>query len=286
MNWPNPGNDPFYHYNPTENNARRSYYGVNYIPHFFVDGDVDGEYFPYTWDDLIEDEMAIPSPLVMSFSGSYDEDNLSGEFTVTIYAESETGETSMKLRVALTESNIRYSGPNGLNHHDQVFRDMIPSTTGESFSIEEGQTLEFTYDFETPDPIVPAECRLVAFVQSDRNRRIIQGARVAVPDLAPTAADDDPEAPRTFSLNQNYPNPFNAGTNIEFYSAGDRVTLQVFDLTGSLVKTLADGFYEAGYHSVAWDGRHESGADAASGVYFYRLSSPDGETVKRMTLIK
>jgi hypothetical protein len=286
MNWPDPGNDPFYYYNSTENNARRSYYGVDYIPHFFVDGDVDGEYQYNIWDDLIEDESAISSPLVMSISGSYDEDELAGEFTVSIYAESDPNQLSLKLRVALTETHIRYVAPNGLTRHDQVFRQMIPSTSGEPFSIEPGETLEFTYDFETPSPLIADECRLVAFVQSDRNRRIVQGARVAVPDLSPTGIEGDSEMPRSFHLSQNFPNPFNAGTSIGFFTAGGEATLQVFDLTGSLVRTLADGAYESGYHTVTWDGRDEDGNEAASGVYFYRLSVPDGGTVKRMTLIR
>ena len=38
MNWPSPGNDPMYLYNQTDNNARRSYYGINAIPAGQFDG--------------------------------------------------------------------------------------------------------------------------------------------------------------------------------------------------------------------------------------------------------
>ena len=38
MNWPAPGNDGYYLYNPTDNNARRSFYGVNSIPQARMDG--------------------------------------------------------------------------------------------------------------------------------------------------------------------------------------------------------------------------------------------------------
>src|SRR5690348_14617093 len=38
MNWPAPGNDPMYLYNPNDNNGRRTYYGVNAIPQAFMDG--------------------------------------------------------------------------------------------------------------------------------------------------------------------------------------------------------------------------------------------------------
>jgi len=38
MNWPAPGNDPMYLYNPNDNSSRRSFYGINSIPEARVDG--------------------------------------------------------------------------------------------------------------------------------------------------------------------------------------------------------------------------------------------------------
>ena len=47
MNWPAPGNDPMYLYNPTQANDRRNYYGVNSVPHVIMDGVVNPSY-PYS----------------------------------------------------------------------------------------------------------------------------------------------------------------------------------------------------------------------------------------------
>ena len=283
--WPSSG-DPYYQYNIPENTARVNYYGADYVPHFRIDGHIDGESNRYAWAGMLVNETQVPSILEMDITGNYDPDALEGEFTVTIYAESDPRVSNLKLRIALIENGIHWQAPNGLTQHDQTFRDMIPSTSGQSMTISEGETVEYTFDFETPNPLDPENCMLVAFVQSDQNREILQGALVAVPDLIPTGIEDEIEIPQSIALKQNYPNPFNAETKIDFHTDGGTVSLEVYDLTGALVITLIDGSLDAGHHSVVWNGLDESGSEIASGIYFYRLSGSDSESVKRMTLLK
>jgi hypothetical protein len=38
MSWPSPGNDPMYLHNTIDNNARRTYYGINSVPHLYMSG--------------------------------------------------------------------------------------------------------------------------------------------------------------------------------------------------------------------------------------------------------
>lgn len=82
-------------------------------------------------------------------------------------------------------------------------------------------------------------------------------------------------------LSQCYPNPFSASTTIRYQLAGNRqletgnwqlVNLSVYDVRGRLVRSLVDEAQGAGYHSVVWDGRDQSGRAVGPGVYFYRLS--------------
>ncbi len=283
--WPG-SDDPFYRYNIPENTARINYYGADYAPHFWIDGNIDGESNRYAWAGMLVNETNVESILEMDITGNYNPDALEGEFTVTIYAESDPSVSNLKLRIALIENGIRWQAPNGLTQHDQTFRDMIPSTSGQSMTISEGETVEHTFDFETPSPLEADNCMLVAFVQSDQNHEILQGAMVAVPDLIPTGIEDEIEIPKSIALAQNYPNPFNAETKIDFHTNGDAVSLEVYDLTGALVRTLIDGPLEAGYHSVVWNGLDGSGNEVASGIYFYRLNGSDSKQVKRMTLLK
>jgi len=88
--------------------------------------------------------------------------------------------------------------------------------------------------------------------------------------------------PETYSLMQNHPNPFNATTTISFtLDEASSVRLEVYNIVGQHVTTLADGFYGTGRHSVLWDA-----GNAASGVYFYRITTDKVTETKKMMLMK
>jgi hypothetical protein len=90
-----------------------------------------------------------------------------------------------------------------------------------------------------------------------------------------------------FTLGQNYPNPFNPTTNIRFSLPTDqRVTLQVFDVTGALVKTVVDDLIRSGNMEATWDGTNSSGAKVASGMYLYRLRAGNFVMTKKMVMMK
>ncbi len=97
-----------------------------------------------------------------------------------------------------------------------------------------------------------------------------------------------PEAlPRAYALWQNYPNPFNPATTIRFELPEDgRVVLRVYNVSGRQVRTLVERPYEAGYHSVVWDGRDDEGRQVASGVYFCKIKAGEYEQMKKMVLLK
>jgi hypothetical protein len=82
------------------------------------------------------------------------------------------------------------------------------------------------------------------------------------------------EIPSGFVLSQNYPNPFNPTTHIDFSAErGAHITVEVFDLLGRKVETLADGAYGPGRFSVEWTGRNSNGQPLESGVYFVRMTA-------------
>jgi len=47
-----------------------------------------------------------------------------------------------------------------------------------------------------------------------------------------------------------------------------RLEVEVFDVSGRMVKQLASGSFQAGSHEFEWDGRREDGTQAPSGVYY------------------
>ena len=91
--------------------------------------------------------------------------------------------------------------------------------------------------------------------------------------------------PGEYKLYPAYPNPFNPETKIKFAvphnAGGENMTISVFDINGRLVEILAEGKFPAGEYEVNFNG-----VNFSSGVYFYRLDSPDFSASGKMILIK
>ena len=90
----------------------------------------------------------------------------------------------------------------------------------------------------------------------------------------------------------SYPNPFNPETWIPYQlSEGSTVTVKIYDVSGSLVRTIGVGHKPVGYYltrgrAVYWDGRNENGERISSGVYFYTLITDDYTETRRMVIVK
>ncbi len=93
--------------------------------------------------------------------------------------------------------------------------------------------------------------------------------------------------PDSYKLSQNYPNPFNPSTEISFsLPVAGQVKLEIYNVLGQRVTTLADGLFEAGEHVVLWDGKDISGSAVSSGIYLYRLQAGEFTETKKMMLLK
>ena len=89
--------------------------------------------------------------------------------------------------------------------------------------------------------------------------------------------------PSTFQLSQNHPNPFNPTTTISYsLEHNTNISINIYDLRGTLVQQLANGFKTAGRYTVQWDGCDTAGRRAASGVYLYQLST-DTPTAQQLS---
>lgn len=92
---------------------------------------------------------------------------------------------------------------------------------------------------------------------------------------------------RPMFLRQNYPNPFNPITSIEFHVDVDAgVSLVIYDVTGRHVRTLVDRRMAPGVYLEVWDGMDANGLQAASGMYFYRLTVGKNRLAEKMILLK
>ncbi|MDZ7725762.1 MAG: cohesin domain-containing protein [candidate division KSB1 bacterium] len=90
-----------------------------------------------------------------------------------------------------------------------------------------------------------------------------------------------------FSLLQNYPNPFNPSTRISYEVPQDaHIRIKVFDVRGACIRTLVDREKTTGRYTLTWNGRDERGNRVPSGVYIYRLVTPEQTLARKMVLVE
>ena len=90
-------------------------------------------------------------------------------------------------------------------------------------------------------------------------------------------------------MNLRSENPMRTGeARIAFgLTKSEKVEVKVYDVTGRLVKTVANRVFQGGVeHVVTWDGTNELGSSVSRGVYFYQLRSPSFTSEKKLTVLK
>lgn len=171
----------------------------------------------------------------------------------------------------------------GIDHFDLYYSTDYGASYPETIATgQSGRT--YSYNWVIPD--VPNESARVRVVARDA------AGLASYDDSDGDFTISDPgsgvdEAPRTLALRQNIPNPFNPMTHIA-YSIPSRahVRLTVYDVNGRVVRGLVDRDLGADDYTVVWDGKTDSGAAAASGIYFYRLLADDRELERKMILLR
>jgi hypothetical protein len=85
----------------------------------------------------------------------------------------------------------------------------------------------------------------------------------------------------------SYPNPFNPTTTIAFHiPRSGFAKLQIYDVNGSLVRTLIEGQTPMGDQVATWDGRDAAASGVVSGVYFAQLSFDGTLRTRKIVLLK
>jgi len=107
--------------------------------------------------------------------------------------------------------------------------------------------------------------------------------------LVKTLTPADPEIlPTVTQLQNNFPNPFNPTTTIHFSTTENSVKteLTIYNMKGQKVKTLINEHLSAGYHSIEWSGKDDTGSEVASGLYFYKMKAGKYNSIKKMLMLK
>jgi hypothetical protein len=172
--WPWPY-DALYAGNPTEIDARVAYYAMSEMPTVLI----DGEHTPRICDAnslpaRFEERFAVASPLKVTASGSMDVDSFYVD--IEVIAEADPQADTLTLRVAVVEDSIYYDAPNTKKYWNYTFRTMLPSTDGRTFSIAQGETLDFSFTVALDPGWDASRVSAVALVQDDDDRSVLQAA--------------------------------------------------------------------------------------------------------------
>lgn len=182
MNWPAPGNDPMYLYNPTQANDRRNYYKVNSVPHVIMDGVVEPTY-PYSTPTSLpaafypRKTVATPLTVAVTDTRIANGDSIKADITVQVLAPISN---SYYLRVHAVERHIHYNtapGTNGEKDFYDVFRKAYPTSLGTLVPQTVG-TYNFTITYAI-DKVVWVDSMIytAAFVQNDATKEVVNSGK-------------------------------------------------------------------------------------------------------------
>jgi methionine-rich copper-binding protein CopC len=206
-------------------------------------------------------------------------------------------------KMGMSEDNLIPTAPTNLTAAQAVNQidlawDESPDEDFNYFSIRRGEAAGFnaadpTTEIGTTTSLAFADAsiendktyyyRVVAF---DFNAN--QGELSAEVNAAVTNIDANSQAlPESYALYQNYPNPFNPSTTINFdLPEKANVSIVIYDMRGSKVRTLFNRASAAGRQNVVWNGLNDQGMHVTSGVYIYSIRAGNFVQSKKMTLMK
>jgi hypothetical protein len=124
-------------------------------------------------------------------------------------------------------------------------------------------------------------------------------ANVAMVKAVETPGDSEKTIPQTAKKEYNdkndlsknirvelFPNPATSFTRISLsLSKSQKVSIQIFDMMGRLVKTLSEATLEAGAHQLVWDLIDEQGRQVNTGIYFVKINSGNSIETKKLSVI-
>ena len=155
---------------------------------------------------------------------------------------------------------------------------------GDTWALQ-GSVPSTTHEFYVQMPMQATDNAMIELVAVNAGE--IMGSWLSKPFTILTGTTDvGPAIPQHFALRFAGRNPVvgSAGMALALPQTGP-IAVRVYDVRGALVKTLAEGTFEAGTHSVQWDGDDVTGRRVGAGVYFVKAVSGRNSEVVRLTLI-
>ena len=262
VGWPS-ATDPIYAANPTQQNARKSFYGVTGVPTVKVDGILSGYPNPTT---AFNNRINVPSYLEILVAR--DGDDQTGTITIGLIAEQDLGaQAAMRLFATVVEDDVPGAGYWSSTVFLQAFRENLFGIAGPvvEFSEPYPDTLYFSTDYDI-SAWVSGNLYLATFVQeySSSYKEVMNARYDKFMDLE-TGIPGTPMLPSQPWL-QVGPSPCQGVAQVvSVLPEGSSGEVTVYDISGRAVDSWVPATGVS--HSVALD---------TPGVYFVRLISSEG----------
>jgi subtilisin-like proprotein convertase family protein len=218
----------------------------------------------------------VTSTLTVSGTGALITANLNIDVDIT---HTYIGDLTVTLR-SPAGTNVILHNATGGSADDIVGNYPNTITPNQSLAVLIGEPLDGTWRLRVADTVAQDVGTLNFWGVNDISSYNCDAPPTAVVITGPVAA--------AFELRPAVPNPFASATQIRFSvpGRGADVLLEVFDLGGRRVRTLASGFHAPGGHAVTWNGENDSGARVGSGIYFYRLETQDFRSTRKVVRVE
>ena len=204
--------------------------------------------------------------------------------------EANEGTTGFESWVAKPEITICVSEDWGMNWSDPIFMNANPESDNYVTELD-GMIPCFVYPGDKIEEADNGDMILHLFFLDDNDygsfhsqqQGLNNGSTFQYASVRITYSDNDNSALVVNNLSaRNYPNPFNPETKIAFnLDLASNVRIDVYNIKGQKVETIADEHFDAGQHNLVWNAEN-----APSGVYFYRIITDQESATGKMILLK
>jgi PKD repeat protein len=245
---------------------RNSYYSVSGYPTAHFDGTLEyvgGDHNVSMYSNylpLYEQRIAIPSDFTISMFG----DNVGLDYTVQLVITKENGDWGdLTVHLVLTESEIIYSWQ-GQDHLNFVERLMAPDQYGTTVDFSSQNSATILLQFTLNPSWVADNCELVAFVQNEDTKEILQGNLVELTNMPPIPATAG------FQCNDNTP-CITTSVQFEDQSMGDVISWN-WTFEGGNPPTSADQNPVVSYNAL---GQYDVRQIVYDGIVYDTLYNPE-----------
>ncbi len=247
----------FYQANTTQNDARADYYDIQGTPRVALNGNIVTPSVQLLPETVLTNALNQTSAIALQVSETTG-NNRTVTINVATYSALPSG--NYRLYAAIAEKNVNYNAPNGETLHHDVFRQMLPNTNGISFTpANEGQSVSLSFDYTVADTWNANETYIVAFVQNDDTKEILNSGTKFDPPTVATSIE-----PNTQTQAHIYPNPTNNWVYVQPKNTNENTTIEVFDTRGSIFFSLI---------SATTDNIVVNLSDKLAGIYFLRITN-------------